>query len=170
MRIAALARPRLNGFVRGPENAAASYRAVIARGEEAALAGADLLVFPESAFPMYWDKSPRLREDLERLAETCRCPILFNDVTSEKDGRASNAAGLLTPGGRGIVIDAFGRSVDTVFLAAVPIALAGFAITLLLRELPLRTTQDALPTSSAPGVDLLDGRPDRDVVAAQDRT
>jgi EmrB/QacA subfamily drug resistance transporter len=76
----------------------------------------------------------------------------------------------LPPGVRGIVIDAFARSIDTVFLAAVPIALAGFAITLLLRELPLRTTQDALPTSSAPGVDLLDGRPDRDVVAAQDRT
>jgi EmrB/QacA subfamily drug resistance transporter len=76
----------------------------------------------------------------------------------------------LPPGVRGIVIDAFARSIDTVFLAAVPIALAGFAITLLLRELPLRTTQDAVPASSAPGVDLLDGRPDRDVVAAQDRT
>jgi EmrB/QacA subfamily drug resistance transporter len=76
----------------------------------------------------------------------------------------------LPPGVRGIVIDAFARSIDTVFLAAVPIALAGFAITLLLRELPLRTTQDAVPVPSAPGVDELDGRPDRDVVAAQDRT
>ncbi|MEP7131668.1 MAG: apolipoprotein N-acyltransferase [Acidobacteriota bacterium] len=84
---------------RSPENAAAGYRTVIARGEEAALAGADLLVFPESAFPMYWDKSPRLRDDLGRLAETCRCAILFNDVTFEKDGRASNAARVLTPGG-----------------------------------------------------------------------
>jgi hypothetical protein len=75
----------------------------------------------------------------------------------------------LPPGVRGIVIDAFARSIDTVFLAAVPIALAGFAITLLLRELPLRTTQDAVPVPSAPGVDELDGRPDRDAVAAQDR-
>jgi EmrB/QacA subfamily drug resistance transporter len=76
----------------------------------------------------------------------------------------------LPPGVRDIVIDAFARSIDTVFLAAVPIALAGFAITLLLRELPLRTTQDAVPEPLAPGVDELDGRPDRDVVAAQDRT
>jgi EmrB/QacA subfamily drug resistance transporter len=76
----------------------------------------------------------------------------------------------LPPGVRGIVIDAFARSIDTVFLAAVPIALAGFAITLLLRELPLRTTQDAAPEPLAPGVDELDGRPHRDVVAAQDRT
>jgi len=76
----------------------------------------------------------------------------------------------LPPGVRGIVIDAFARSIDTVFLAAVPIALAGFALTLLLRELPLRTTQDAVPEPLAPGVDELDGRPHRDVVAAQDRT
>ena len=76
----------------------------------------------------------------------------------------------LPPGVRGIVIDAFARSIDTVFLAAVPIALAGFAITLLLRELPLRTTQDGVPEPLAPGVDELDGRPHRDVVAAQDRT
>jgi hypothetical protein len=76
----------------------------------------------------------------------------------------------LPPDVRGIVIDAFARSIDTVFLAAVPIALAGFAITLLLRELPLRTTQDGVPEPLAPGVDELDGRPHRDVVAAQDRT
>ncbi|MEP6642611.1 MAG: MDR family MFS transporter [Gaiellales bacterium] len=75
----------------------------------------------------------------------------------------------LPPGVRSIVIDAFARSIDTVFLAAVPIALAGFAITLLLRELPLRSTQDAVPDPSAPGLDELDGRPDRDSVAAQER-
>jgi EmrB/QacA subfamily drug resistance transporter len=76
----------------------------------------------------------------------------------------------LPPGVRSIVIDAFARSIDTVFLAAVPIALAGFAITLFLRELPLRTTQDAVPEVSAAGAGLLDGRPERDPVAAQDRT
>jgi EmrB/QacA subfamily drug resistance transporter len=41
---------------------------------------------------------------------------------------------------RGPVIEAFARSIDTVFLAGVPIALIGFAISLLLREEPLRTT------------------------------
>jgi EmrB/QacA subfamily drug resistance transporter len=76
----------------------------------------------------------------------------------------------LPPGVRDIVIAAFARSIDTVFLAAVPIALAGFAITLLLREVPLRTTQDAAPEPLAPGVDLVDRRPDRDVVVAQDRS
>jgi EmrB/QacA subfamily drug resistance transporter len=41
---------------------------------------------------------------------------------------------------RGPVIEAFARSIDTVFLAGVPIALIGFAISLLLREEPLRST------------------------------
>jgi hypothetical protein len=75
----------------------------------------------------------------------------------------------LPPGVRSIVIDAFARSIDTVFLAAVPIAIMGFAITLLLRELPLRATQDAAPVPSAAGAPELDGRPDRDVVGAQER-
>ena len=62
---------------RTSEKAAAGYRALLARGEEAAAAGADLIVFPESAFPAYWEKSPRLREDLTRLSAACRCAILF---------------------------------------------------------------------------------------------
>ena len=41
---------------------------------------------------------------------------------------------------RGPVIEAFARSIDTVFLAGVPIAIIGFAISLLLREEPLRST------------------------------
>jgi len=41
---------------------------------------------------------------------------------------------------RAPVIEAFARSIDTVFLAGVPIAIIGFAISLLLREEPLRTT------------------------------
>jgi EmrB/QacA subfamily drug resistance transporter len=75
----------------------------------------------------------------------------------------------LPPAVRSIVIDAFARSIDTVFLAAVPIAVAGFAITLLLREVPLRATQDGPPAPSAPGVDALDGRSGRDPVATQER-
>ncbi len=89
---------------RTADKAAAGYRAVLARGDEAALAGADLIVFPESAFPMYWERSSRLREDLARLSAKCHCAVLFNDVTSEPDGRASNAARMVTPEGlaRGI--------------------------------------------------------------------
>ncbi len=84
---------------RTPEKAASAYRTVLARGDEAARAGADLIVFPESAFPMYWERSSRLREDLTRVSQECRCAVLFNDVTSEPDGRASNAARVLTPEG-----------------------------------------------------------------------
>jgi EmrB/QacA subfamily drug resistance transporter len=43
---------------------------------------------------------------------------------------------------RAPVIEAFARSIDTVFLAAVPIALLGFVITLFLRETPLRSADD----------------------------
>jgi MFS family permease len=42
------------------------------------------------------------------------------------------------------VVEAFARSIDTVFLAAVPIALLGFVITLFLRETPLRSADDAV--------------------------
>ena len=84
---------------RTSEKAAVGYRTVLARGDEAALAGADLIVFPESAFPMYWEASGRLREDLTRLAAECHCAVLFNDVTSESGGRASNAARVVTPEG-----------------------------------------------------------------------
>ncbi|MEP6801684.1 MAG: apolipoprotein N-acyltransferase [Acidobacteriota bacterium] len=84
---------------RTSDRTAESYRQVLARGSDAGLAGADLIVFPESAFPMYWEASARLREDLNRLSADCRCAILFNDVTSEPGGRASNAARLVTPEG-----------------------------------------------------------------------
>jgi EmrB/QacA subfamily drug resistance transporter len=49
----------------------------------------------------------------------------------------------LPPAVRGPVIEAFARSIDTVFLVGVPIALVGFAISLLLREVPLRSGEPA---------------------------
>jgi EmrB/QacA subfamily drug resistance transporter len=55
------------------------------------------------------------------------------------------------------VIEAFARSIDTVFLVAVPIAIIGFAMTWLLEEVPLRSTQgasaEALLESPPPGVE-----------------
>jgi EmrB/QacA subfamily drug resistance transporter len=50
------------------------------------------------------------------------------------------------------VIDAFARSIDTVFLVGVPIALIGFGITLLLHEEPLRSTH-APAVDAVPGAD-----------------
>jgi EmrB/QacA subfamily drug resistance transporter len=67
------------------------------------------------------------------------------------------------------VIDAFARSIDTVFLAAVPIALIGFALTLFLPEVPLRTTHDEAPDPLAAGLEALEGQTDEDVVATQER-
>ena len=53
----------------------------------------------------------------------------------------------LPPAVRGPVVEAFARSIDTVFLVGVPIAIVGFAISLLLREVPLRSGRPA-PVSS----------------------
>ncbi len=49
----------------------------------------------------------------------------------------------LPPEVRALVVEAFARSIDTVFLVGVPIAIIGFAITLLLPEVPLRSGRSA---------------------------
>lgn len=48
----------------------------------------------------------------------------------------------LPPAVRDAVIEGFAQSLQTVFLAAVPFALAGFVVVLFLRELPLRSAAD----------------------------
>ncbi len=55
----------------------------------------------------------------------------------------------LPPAVRAPVVEAFARSIDTVFLVGVPIAIVGFAITLLLREVPLRSSAPAQVESVA---------------------
>jgi EmrB/QacA subfamily drug resistance transporter len=63
--------------------------------------------------------------------------------------KGSPAAILSLPAAvRGPVIEAFARSIDTVFLVGVPIAIVGFAISLLLREVPLRSGR-AAPVEAA---------------------
>lgn len=84
---------------RTPEGAARSYENVVARGLEAAASGTDLIVFPESAFPLYWERSARLRSDLTRVSLACNCPVLFNDVTTDARGRYANAARIVAPSG-----------------------------------------------------------------------
>ncbi len=81
------------------EGASAGYTALIDRALAAAAQGADLIVLPESALPVSWERSPRLREDLLRVAAACRCAVLFNDVVTEPNGGVSNAAHLARPGG-----------------------------------------------------------------------
>ncbi|MEO8431962.1 MAG: apolipoprotein N-acyltransferase [Acidobacteriota bacterium] len=99
-RVVALIQPNLTEEDRGsPDVAAESYRALLAQGAAAAAGRPDLVVFPESAFPLYWDRSPRLRADLLAIAGACGCPVLFNDVTFEAGNTVSNAARIVTPGG-----------------------------------------------------------------------
>jgi hypothetical protein len=59
---------------------------------------------------------------------------------SASDLRGSPAHILALPGAvRGPVVEAFARSIDSVFLFAVPIVLLGFLLALRLREVPLST-------------------------------
>jgi hypothetical protein len=45
---------------------------------------------------------------------------------------------------RTAVVEAFARSIDTIFLVAIPISLIGFVMTLFLREVPLRSATDEI--------------------------
>jgi len=80
-----------------PEGAARSYREVIALAREAGQRLPALIVVPESAFPLYWDRSERLRHDLASIAHDGPS-ILFNDIQEEGD-RYYNAARVLGPRG-----------------------------------------------------------------------
>jgi len=86
------------------ERRPANYVAVLDRIRAAAAAREkpDLIVVPESAFPMYWETSGVLRRDLTEIVASCRCALLFNDVEVEADDRYYNVARLLTPAGMGV--------------------------------------------------------------------
>jgi len=83
------------------ERRAANYVAVIEQARKAAAERPDLIVVPESAFPVYWENSGVLRRDLTDLVASCRCALLFNDVETGPGGRYYNVARLLTPAGMG---------------------------------------------------------------------
>ena len=95
----ALLQPNLDEASRAtPEGAAAGYRAVLDQARAAADELPALIVIPESAFPVYWQQSVALRQDLAAVAHG-GSRILFNDVEEEADGRYFNAARLLGPEG-----------------------------------------------------------------------
>lgn len=84
------------------ERRAANYVAVLNQIRAAAAPERpDLIVVPESAFPIYWETSRTLRRDLTEIAASCRCAVLFNDVEIQADDRYYNVARLLTPAGMG---------------------------------------------------------------------
>jgi apolipoprotein N-acyltransferase len=96
----ALLQPNIPQEARLDESRAAeNYSSVLDQIRAAAAETPDLVVVPESAFPVYWELSPTLRRDLTEIAKTCGCAILFNDVDLETDDRYYNAARLLAPDG-----------------------------------------------------------------------
>ncbi len=94
-----LLQPNLTEEMRAtPEGALASYEAVIAQTAGAARSHPALIVVPESALPVYWERSETLRRDLGAIASQGPA-ILFNDVEEREDGRTYNVARLLAPEG-----------------------------------------------------------------------
>jgi EmrB/QacA subfamily drug resistance transporter len=81
--------------------------------------------------------SNRLASNLHQLLPTGLPPGLSS---SRLTGSPATILGL-PPSVRSLVVEAFARSIHTVFLAAVPLALAGFLLTLTLPEVPLRAGQ-----------------------------
>lgn len=95
----ALVQPNVSQEARLAGSDARNYEAVIAQARAAAAEGPQLIVLPESALPVYWDRSPSLRHDLSEVAR--RSLVLFNDVEELPDGRYYNVARLL--GGHGLI-------------------------------------------------------------------
>ena len=94
-----LLQPNLTEEMRSSSaGAAAGYRTVLGQADEASDNLPALIVLPESALPVYWQRSERLRQDLATIA--MRGPaVLFNDVEEDSDGRYYNSARLLTSQG-----------------------------------------------------------------------
>ncbi|HEY3202777.1 MAG TPA: apolipoprotein N-acyltransferase [Thermoanaerobaculia bacterium] len=96
-----LLQPNLTEEMRAtPEGAAQAYRVVLGQAREAANQLPALIVIPESALPVYWERSETLRRDLAEIARLGP-RILFNDVKEEPDGRYYNVARLLSAEGMG---------------------------------------------------------------------
>ncbi len=84
---------------RAPGGAAETYGQVLDQALQAAASRPRLIVVPESAFPVYWQRSERFRTDLAALASRSGGSILFNDVEEMPDGSYYNVARLAGAGG-----------------------------------------------------------------------
>lgn len=78
---------------------ARNFEKVMAMTRRAGAGNVDLIVLPESALPLEWQRSELLRVQLAQVARQCRCDILFNDIDEISPQTYYNAARLLTPGG-----------------------------------------------------------------------
>lgn len=84
---------------RAPGGGAETYRQVLDQALQAAASRPRLIVVPESAFPIYWQRSERLRTDLAAVGSRSGGSILFNDVEEMSDGSYYNVARLAGTGG-----------------------------------------------------------------------
>jgi EmrB/QacA subfamily drug resistance transporter len=83
----------------------------------------------------------RLAVNMAQALHTVRLPA---GVTLEMIRQNSMALRRLPPAARGEFIHAYALSIQTVFLWAMPVAAAAFVLTWFLREVPLRTTAQAV--------------------------
>ena len=97
----ALLQPNVTEESRRSGGDAQAYLRVVAQAREAAADRPALLVVPESAFPLYWQRSSRLRDDVTAIAAASGGGVIFNDVEEMPDGRYYNVARLAGP--RGLV-------------------------------------------------------------------
>ncbi|OOC55675.1 MULTISPECIES: MDR family MFS transporter [Nocardiopsis] len=84
--------------------------------------------------------SGRLSANLAARAEQIQLPPGVEPSDLESDTRSLDQ---LPPAAQASFLQAYADAVDTVFLWAVPVALAGFVLALFLRQVPLRTTIDS---------------------------
>ncbi len=84
---------------RAPGGGAETYQQVIDQALQAAASRPRLIVVPESAFPIYWQRSERLRTDLAAVALRSGGTILFNDIEEMPDQSYYNVARVAGAGG-----------------------------------------------------------------------
>ncbi|WP_255459319.1 MULTISPECIES: MDR family MFS transporter [unclassified Nocardiopsis] len=83
--------------------------------------------------------SGQLSDNLADRAEQIQLPAGVDLSALESDTRSLDQ---LPPAAQASFLQAYADAVDTVFLWAAPVALAGFVLALFLRQVPLRTTVD----------------------------
>ncbi|MFD6950198.1 EmrB/QacA family drug resistance transporter [Nocardiopsis sp. TSRI0078] len=84
--------------------------------------------------------SGQLSANLAARADRIQPPPGVDPSALESDTRSLDR---LPPEAQASFLQAYADAVDTVFLGAVPVALAGFVLALFLRQVPLRTTIDS---------------------------
>ncbi|MGH9315823.1 MAG: apolipoprotein N-acyltransferase, partial [Thermoanaerobaculia bacterium] len=97
----AILQPNVSQETRLAGGDAQAYRAVMNQARAAAAEKPLLIVIPESAFPVTWDRSEFLRRDLMGVAGRSGGGVIFNDIEELPDGRYYNVARLL--GSNGLV-------------------------------------------------------------------